>query len=380
MRDFLAEALDLHASSIVLDGHTDTPQRFLDEGWDWIGNPLGNGQFSGESARLGKIHGAFLAAWSEPAYSPGGAAQRTRQLIASVHEQVRRHPDSFVISRTPSEVRAAKRAGKFAAMISVEGGHAIENNLDILREFFSIGARYMTLTWANSTDWCGSSGDDGRDAGLSRFGREVVREMNCLGMLVDVSHVSDVAFWETLDQSDVPVIASHSSSRALSSAGRNVTDQMALALARKGGVVMVNFYAAFLSDSWREAYNAQRSAVEKELEPVTALYRERGETVPFVRKLRVIREHARRLPPVPFGVLVDHFDHLLHLIGPDHVGIGSDFDGIALSVEGMESAADMPKVTAALLERGWRASDLKGLLGENLLRVMATAQERAASE
>jgi len=377
MRDFLAEAKALHANSIVLDGHTDTPQRFVDEDWDWTGKPLGLGQLSAETAREGGVSGAFFAAWSEPAYSPGGSANRTRQLIASVHEQARRHPDSLRVCLTSSDVRSARDECAFAALIGVEGGHAIENNLDLLREFFAEGARYMTLTWANSTDWCGSSGDEGRDRGLSQFGRDVVADMNRLGMLVDVSHVSDTAFWDVLEQSDAPVIASHSSSRSLCSVGRNVTDEMALALARKGGIVMVNFYASFLSDPWRAAYTAQRPVVEEALAPMSAPYRERGHTIPFVKKLRVIREYARQLPPVPFSVLIDHFDYLLRLVGPDHVGIGSDFDGIALSVEGMESAADMPKVTAALLERGWSANDLKGLLGENLLRVMTIAQERA---
>ncbi len=377
MRDFLAEAHALHASSIVLDGHADTPQRFVDEGWNWTGDPLALGQLSAETARQGVLDGEFLIAWPEPEAWAGRFAERTRTLIASIHEQAARHPEAMTVSRTPDEIHAAKAAGRFAGMIGVEGGHAIENSLDILREFFNSGARYMTLTWANSNDWCGSSGAGANAVGLTDFGRDVVREMNRLGMLVDVSHVSDAAFWNVLDTSVVPVIASHSSSRTLCAAARNLTDEMATALASQGGIVMVNFYAAFLSDTWKAAYIAQRPQVQAALKPMKAYYRERGLPTPFTAELEVIRPYARKLPPIPFSVLVDHFDHLLKLVGPEHVGIGSDFDGIALSVEGMESAADLPKITAALLERGWPAGNLKGLLGENLLRVMGAAQTHA---
>ena len=378
MRDFLAEAYALHADSIVLDGHADTPLRFVDDGWEWASQPLGLGQLSAETARIGGLDGEFLIAWPEPNSWAGRLAERTRTLIASIHRQAARHPEALVVCCSPAEIRAAKAAGRFAALIGVEGGHAIEDSLDTLREFFASGARYMTLTWVNSTNWCGSSGE-GRDAkGLTEFGRDVIREMNRLGMLVDVSHISDSAFWDVLATSAIPVIASHSSSRTLCAAARNLTDEMAVGLAEKGGLIMVNFSAAFLSNAWRAAYVAQRPEVELALEPIRARYREQDEPVPFTAELEVIRPYARQLPPVPFSVLIDHFDHLLRLVGPEHVGIGSDFDGVALSVEGMESAADLPKLTAALLERGWLAKELKGLLGENLLRVMEIAQNFAA--
>lgn len=334
MRDYLAEAKMLHSQCVVLDGHADTPQRFVDEGWEWSGMPLGGGQLSAQSATSGGLHGGFLVAWADPKSWSGHFALRTRQLIASIHDQASKHPNKLAICRTPEDIRRARGRGEYAALIGVEGGHAIENDLDILREYFSSGARYMTLTWANSNDWCGSSGEGSNAPGLTAFGRDVVREMNRLGMLVDVSHVSDAAFWNVLETSSVPVIASHSSSRALCAALRNLSDDMAVALAQRGGLVMVNLYAAFLSDTWRAS--------------------------------------------VPFEVLVDHFDHLLRLVGPKHVGIGSDFDGMTLSVEGMESAADLPKITAALLRRGWTPDQLKALLGENLLRVMQVAADAAA--
>ena len=374
MADFLAQARALHADSIVLDGHADTPQRFLDEGWNWTGDPLGIGQLSAETAKQGGLDGGFLIAWPQPEEFAGRHAERTRALIASVHQQAQRHPQAVTVCRSADEVRSARQSGTFAALLGVEGGHAIENSLEVLREFHAAGARYMTLTWANANDWCGSSGAGARADGLTGFGRDVVREMNRLGMLVDVSHVSDAAFADVLGTSTAPVIASHSSARALCGAARNLTDDMARAIADRGGVVMVNFFAAFLSDTWREAWNAQKPAMEAALEPLRASYRSRGKPVAYCAEQEIERAWARRLPPVPFLVLVDHFDHMLRVAGPNHVGIGSDFDGIALSVEGMESAADLPKVTAGLLERGWAPAELKGMLGENLLRVLEATQ------
>jgi membrane dipeptidase len=379
MRDFLAEARELHATSVVLDGHADTPQRFVDEGWNWTGDPLGMGQLSAETAREGGLDGGFLIAWPEPEAWAGRFAERARTLIASIHEQARKHPEALAVCRTPKEILAAREAGRFAGMIGVEGGHAIENDLGILREFFNDGARYMTLTWANSNDWCGSSGAGLNATGLTSFGREVVNTMNGLGMLVDVSHVSDAAFWDVLETSKVPVIASHSSSRAICGALRNLTDEMAIALAAKGGLVMVNFYAAFVSDAYLRAYKERRPEFETALAPLRKEYAERGVPVPFHAELEISRPLARTLPAIPLSVLVDHFDHLLRLVGPGHVGIGSDFDGITLSVEGMETAADLPKITAGLLQRGWAADDLKGLLGANLLRVMSAAQDYASA-
>jgi membrane dipeptidase len=374
MRDFVAEARQLHDKYMVLDGHADTPQRFVDDGWNWTGDPLGLGQLSAETAREGGLDGGFLIAWPEPEAWAGHFAERTRSLIAGVHAQAAKHPAALRICRTPEEVRNAKGDGRFAALIGVEGGHAIENSLEILREFYASGARYMTLTWANANDWCGSSGGGANPMGLTAFGRDVIAEMNRLGMMIDVSHVSDAAFWDVLEASRVPVIASHSSVRRLCDAARNLTDEMALALAAKGGMVMVNFFAAFLNDDWRAAWNAQKPELLAALDVVRERFAAKGQHMPFSAEIAVDREFARRIPPVPFSVLLDHFDHLLKLVGPEHVGIGSDFDGIALSVEGMETAADLPQITAGLLERGWRPDDLRGLLGENLLRVMSAVQ------
>lgn len=379
MTDYLATARALHAESTVLDGHADTPQRFVDEGWNWVGDPLGDGQLSSATAAEGGLHGGFLIAWPEPERWRGRNAERTRSLIASVHSQAARSPARLAICRTASEVVGSRQAGRYAALIGVEGGHAIENDLHLLREFHAQGARYMTLTWFNSTDWCGSSGAGPDSPGLTDFGREVVREMNRLGMLVDVSHISDAAFWDVLETSGAPVVASHSSSRTLCGAARNLTDDMVRALVAQGGLVMVNFFAAFISDAWREGWNAMKPLIEAALGSAAAPYRVRGESLPFYEELRIERDVARQLPLAPFSSLVDHFDHLMRVAGPEHVGFGSDFDGIPLSVEGMDSAADLPKITAALLERGWPAADLRGVLGGNLLRVLRAAERHTAA-
>ena len=379
MSDFLQRAKALHRTCLVLDGHADTPQRFVDEGWQWTGEALGPGQLSAYTAKQGGLDGGFLIAWPEPEAWHGRFAERTRTLIAGIHQQARQHPEALAVCRTPTEILAAKEAGRFAALIGVEGGHAIENRLELLHEFFRSGARYMTLTWANANDWCGSSGAGENAMGLTGFGREVVRAMNQIGMLVDVSHVSDAAFADVLEISEAPVIASHSSARALCGAARNLTDEMILAVAAKEGIVMVNFYAAFLSDAWRKAWNEVKPRVEIALEPVREHYRKRNRPLPFFAEVEVGRAFAREIPPIPFCTLVDHFEHVLRIAGPEHVGIGSDFDGIALSVEGMDTAADLPKVTAGLLERGWKEEELRGMLGANLLRVLTQAQALAGA-
>lgn len=377
MTDFLDAARALHAEAIVLDGHADTPQRFVDEGWHWSGDLLGDGQLSSETADLGGLHGGFLIAWPEPERWHGRNAERTRSLIESIHGQAARFPNRLALCCTASEVLQARQTGRYAALVGVEGGHAIENSLDRLREFYAMGARYMTLTWFNSTDWCGSSGAGPNSPGLTAFGREVVREMNRLGMLVDVSHISDAAFWDVLDTSTAPVIASHSSSRTLCEAARNLTDDMVRALSAQGGLVMVNFFAAFVSEAWRTGWNALKPEVEAALDRAAAPYRASSSFLPFHEELRIERQFARRLPPAPFSTLVDHFDHLMRVAGSDHVGFGSDFDGIPLAVDGIDSAADLPKITAALLKRGWQAADLRGVLGGNLLRVLQTAEQHA---
>jgi membrane dipeptidase len=373
----------LHASALVIDTHADTPQRFVDEGWDFT-SPLAvadrpPGMLNLETARHGNLAAEFFAIWVDPGHTPPGRyAHRALTLIDGVHEQVRRHPDSLALCTSPEAILDAKAAGKFAVLMGIEGGHAIEDSLAILRTYHALGARYMTLTWANSNAWAESSGDlidsPARSPGLTPFGHEVVAEMNRLGMMIDISHVSDRTFADVLAASRAPVIASHSAARALTNSPRNLTDNQLRALAANGGVCMVNFYAAFIDEDYRQAWIAQRPLRAAAEQSFNAEYAARNQPVPFHISNGLDRAFAARIPRPPLESLIAHFDHIIHVAGVDHVGIGTDFDGISALPEGIDSAADLPRITAALLARGYSVEDLHKTLGANLMRVFKTVQ------
>ena len=379
----------VHSSALIIDTHADTPQRFVDERWDFSG-PLGTGMLNLATAAQGNLAAEFFAIWAEPLAWQGRYAFRTLQLIDGVLEQVRRHPTQMRLCVTPDQIVQARADGVFAALMGIEGGHSIENDLGLLRVYHRLGVRYMTLTWANSNDWADSSGDLDdphipHHGGLTPFGRDVVREMNRLGMMVDVSHVSDATFWDVLRTTHAPIIASHSSARALAASPRNLTDEMLRAVATNNGVVMVNFYASFLSDTWREAWSATSAERDRLLEAAALPYRQSGEPLPYAVSLAVDRafyaEHLEpTLPLVPFSTLIDHFDHVAQTAGIDHVGIGTDFDGFSMLPEGIASAADLPRITTALMQRGYTADQMRKLLGGNLLRVMGEVQAEAVRE
>jgi membrane dipeptidase len=272
---------------------------------------------------------------------------------------------------SPADILAANHAGKFAVLLGLEGGHSIEASLPLLRTFYRLGVRYMTLTWANANEWADSSGDEPRHNGLTGFGREVIREMNRLGMMVDVSHVSDKTFWDVLEVSATPVIASHSSARAITPARRNLTDEQMRALADRGGVALVNFYPAFLDQAWSDAWEASREDRKALHQTAAKPFREARLTVPYHISHRVDREFAARIPRPPFASLMAHFDHMIEVMGADHVGIGTDFDGIPALPEGIDSAADLPRITEALAARGHGVEALHKILGGNLMRVFA---------
>ena len=376
----------IHGEAIVLDTHVDTPQRFVDEAWDFTG-PLDGGHLNLDAARQGNLAGSFFALWPEPNEWRGRYAYRTLSLLDGVLEQVRKYPDDLALCTSPAEILAARAAKKFAILLGIEGGHAIENDLALLRLYHRLGVRYMTLTWANSNEWADSSGDlkdpnVQHHNGLTNFGREVVREMNRLGMMVDVSHVSDKTFWDVIEVTRTPILASHSSARALTSASRNLTDDQLRALAANGGVAMVNFYASFINENWRTAWTSTLKQREPLYEAAFAPYRERNQPVPYSAALAIDRafyaEHlASSTPLAPMESLIDHFDHIAKVAGIDHVGIGSDFDGFAILPAGIDSAADLPKITGALHTRGYGSQDLHKLLGGNLLRVFNEVQTAA---
>lgn len=374
----MQDAATVHAEALVIDTHADTPQRFVDEGWNF-GEALSGGMLNLDSARRGNLAAEFFAIWPEPHAWRGRYAERTLALINGVHAQVQRHPNDMQLCVSPKDILAARAEGKFAALMGIEGGHAIEGDIRLLRGFFDAGVRYMTLTWSNSNELADSSGDLQDPAvqhhgGLSDLGRKVVREMNRLGMMVDVSHASDETFWDVLRTTHAPVIASHSSARALTDVPRNLSDEMLRAVATNNGVVMVNFYPSFIDQHWHDTWHATAPEREKLYARARNFWANRQTPEPYSMCLGVDRRFykrqlAKELPLVPFKALIDHFDHVAKVAGIDHVGIGSDFDGFAILPDGIKSAADLPKITAALMERGYTPEQMRKLLGGNLLRV-----------
>lgn len=372
----IPEAKELHAKSIVVDTHDDTTQRLLDPNFEF-GARHSDGNVDIPRMREGGLDAIFFSIWIPGMVTGQPAVDRALVQIQAVRRTVAAHPNDLVLCTTADEIRRAKAAGKIAALMGVEGGHMINNDLATLDKFYGLGVRYMTLTHTVNTDWADSSGDKPAHDGLTPFGKQVVAEMNKLGMMVDISHVSDKTSWDVIATTRTPVIASHSSARALTSAPRNMTDEMLLAMKKNNGVVMVNFFPAFIDEKWREAWTAQAPERKKAQQAMEADYKSKGLPVPYNASDKIDREFAARIGRAPFDSLIDHFDHVIKIAGIDHVGIGTDFDGIPVPPDGIDSAADLPKVTAALMARGYTAEDMRKLLGGNLLRVFREVQAAA---
>jgi membrane dipeptidase len=377
----------VHRSALVIDTHADTPQRFVDEHFD-LADPLNGGNLNLDSIHKGNLGAEFFSIWVEPEQYKGHYARRTLELIDAVKQQAARHPDQIEFVTSPAGIEQAHRDHKFAALMGIEGGHSIEDSIPLLRQYYALGVRYMTLTWSNSNGWADSSGDiDDKSIphtteGLSEFGKDVVYEMNRLGMMVDISHVSDRTFYRAVIISRAPVIASHSDARALCDAPRNMTDTMLRAVANaggpesKGGVIQVNFFNGFLSQSWLNAQKAIKPEADKAVQALKDKAKAEGKPVPYDEIDKLQRQYADRIPRPPLSVLIDHIDHIAKVAGIDHVGLGSDFDGVSGQLpEGLDSPADLPKITAALMARGYSAEDCRKILGGNLLRVFREVEQ-----
>jgi membrane dipeptidase len=375
------KALEIQNSSIVVDTHADTPQRFLDENFD-IGStdPKDYGHISLDKAKAGNLGAEFFSIWVEPETNRGHFARHTLDLIDSVYEQAARHPDRMMMTFSVADIERAHREHKLAALLGIEGGHSIENDMHLLRDYYRLGVRYMTLSWSNTNEWADSSGDINdpkieHHNGLTENGKQFVLEMNRLGMLVDVSHVADKTFYDAIAVTKAPVIASHSSARALTNHPRNMTDDMLRAVAKNGGVVQVNFYNAFIDDNYRKASEAQAKEREAAVKAYDDQQKAAGKTVTYLDNDRIEREWAAKIPRPPLSALIDHIDHIAKVAGIDHVGLGSDFDGVSgATPEGIDSAADLPKITQALLDREYKVDDIRKILGGNLLRVFGEAE------
>jgi membrane dipeptidase len=372
------EARKLHFSSIVIDTHDDTTQRLYWEHFN-LETHSDVGQIDIPRMREGGLGAIFFSLWSPGTLTGAPGVKRAIDLIDSVREQVARHPKDLMLAGTAADIRRAHAEGRIAVLMGLEGGHMIADDLGVLRIYYALGVRYMTLTHTVKTDWADSSGDKPVHNGLTPFGRKVVLEMNRLGMLVDISHVSDKTFWDTIATTKAPIIASHSSCRAICDAPRNMTDDMIRALAENGGVIQINYHVGFLSQAYRDA--AQKIAPEIKAATDKAEQACGDDLQCQVwADARVSDEFTRegKLPPVHWEAIVDHIDHAVKLAGIDHVGLGSDMDGSTMPI-GMPDVTHLPQITDALLKRGYAPSDIRKILGENTLRVMEQA-ERVAHE
>jgi len=360
--------------------HADTVQFVIDEGAD-INSRVQTTHLDAVRMREGGLDAQFFSIWVEPEfYGTGGAraVARADEQIAAIRALAERHPETWTLATTAADIRRAAEAGKLAALLGLEGGYAIDEKLERVGHYFRAGVRYITPTWTHSLSWAGSSGDaEGATRGLDDFGRQVIREMNRLGMMVDVSHVSDKTFWDIVETSRSPVIATHSNCRAIANVARNLTDEMIVALAKTGGVVSVVFYPGFLEPGWK----VKKDALEAEILP---LIEEAGRNAAgpgssgriAADRVRA-REFAARLAPVPLARVADHVDRIVRLTGVEHVGLGSDFDGITATPAGLSSVAELPNLTDELLRRGYTDDDVTKILGDNILRVMEEVERRA---
>ncbi len=377
------EVRRVHQSALLIDTHNDVTSETV-RGLD-IGPRRPRGHTDVARLREGGVGAVFFAAYVASSFVEGNrGAHRTLEMIDTIRNDiVGRYPNDFTLCLTAGDIEAARRQGRIAALIGIEGGHAIQDSLRLLRTYYDLGVRYLTLTHSNTNNWADSSGDIARadvkhHDGLTAFGRQVIGEMNRLGMMVDISHVADKTFWDVIETSAAPPFASHSSCRALSGIGRNMTDEMIAALARKGGVVQINFGCEFLSqtsaDSSAWGNPARMRALRERVDKETADPEARRQ---LLRKL--MNEDDQKVRPAALADVVAHVDHIVRIAGIDAAGIGSDYDGVGCTPVGLEDVSKFPNLTRALLEKGYTADQIHKIYGGNLLRVMRAA-ERTARE
>ncbi|MCU1347826.1 MAG: hypothetical protein JWO56_856 [Acidobacteria bacterium] len=361
--------------AITVDTHADTPSEYLDHPFD-LAVTNTTGMFDYPRMKAGGLDAEFFAAYVPAKYANRGAAAYTMKIMETIHEMVDRYPSWVRFAGSTAEMRSAVKDGKRAILIGIEGGHAIEDSLDLLRAFYRFGARYMTLTHTNTNNWADSSGDEAKHNGLTPFGREVVLEMNRLGMLVDVSHVADKTFWDVIETTRAPIIASHSSARALAEHKRNMTDDMLRAVAKNHGVVMVNFYPVFLSTEVAQAFVERDKRLASQIAELKA--KDSAEGPEYQKGVKELLA-KNPLPKIPYTRIVDHIDHIAKVAGIDAVGLGSDFDGIGATPEGMEDVSKFGSIREELKRRGYSEADIRKVMGENLMRVFGDA-ERVSKE
>lgn len=370
-------ALRIHRDALLVDGHNDLPWEMRTRGDGSfrtidISRPQSKIHTDIPRLRQGGVGAQFWSVYVPSSSGPKGkAVTQTLEQIDSVYRMIDAYPDTFRFAGSVEDILSARRQGKIASLIGVEGGHSIDNSLGVLRMLYRLGVRYMTLTHSDSLDWADSATGDEKSNGLSPFGEQVVAEMNRLGMLVDISHISDATMKHVLRVAKAPVIASHSSARALCDHPRNVPDDVLNLVRANGGVIMINFYSGFIVPEGAQAARTFRAAYREMRKNITD-EKQREEAV-----RQWFAEH-----PVPRGSVhkvVDHIEHVIKVAGIDHVGLGSDFDGIPLTPEQLEDVSTYPVITQVLLDRGHSAEGIKKILGGNFLRVFRKAEDVAKS-
>ena len=368
------EAKKLQSSSIVIDTHDDTTQRLLDPKFD-LSVRHNDGNIDIPRMKEGGLSAIFFSIWISSKIMGPEAVKKSLDQIDAVRELVRKNPNDLILATSAADIREAKQQHKIAVLMGVEGGHMMGNDLSVLRTFAALGVRYMTLTHMDNNEWADSSTDKPAHNGLTDFGKEVIREMNRLGIIVDVAHVSDKTFYDALETSKAPIFSSHSSCRALCQAPRNMTDDMIRDLAKHGGVIQINYHVGFLSQEFRD-YEKAHPEAEKEINQEVKKRCGDNEACKLTTGDQVVRDfmQAGKLPKVDWTVIVDHIDHAVKIAGADHVGLGSDFDGAVMPL-GMQDVTHNPQITDALLKKGYSESDIRKILGENTLRVLTEVEQ-----
>ncbi|MEY5045262.1 MAG: hypothetical protein RL713_487 [Bacteroidota bacterium] len=368
----------LHQKAIVIDTHNDFLSTGIEKNKSFDMQLKGVTHSDLNRTKTGGIDIQVFSIFCDENYGNGTAYAFANREIDSLYAVVERNPTKMMLVKTPAELATAVQAGKLGAMMGVEGGHMIEDKIEYLEALYNRGARYMTLTWNNSTSWASSAADErakrnlGRPYGLTTFGKEIVKKMNKLGMIVDISHVGEQTFYDAIATSTKPVIASHSCTYALCPVPRNMTDDQIKALGKNGGVIHLNFYSGFVDSTFKQKNDAFLKKHEAEKNELL-----KNNPSDFYANLVLHEKYKDEIDGVrpSLSLLIDHLDHIVKLIGVDHVGLGSDFDGINSSPRELNDVTDMPLITQELLKRGYSKKDIHKILGGNFIRVFKANQQ-----
>jgi membrane dipeptidase len=361
---------------LILDAHIDTPRYFIDEDYR-LAEKHGYYELDIPRMRIGRVGGVFFGIYAQPQdYAPHLWLPRALECLEALHREVDANRAEMEFAWSSADIERIHRSGRIAALASLEGGHLIASSLRVLRLFYKLGVRYMTLAHFASNIYADSMTDAALHGGLSKAGRELVREMNRIGMMIDVSHTSDKAVLDAVEESTAPVIASHSSVKAIAPIVRNMPDETIRAVAKKGGVICINFHAGYLDKEAYETYIMNRPERDREIRDVLALHANDPQRWEMVRGIQ--RKYFAQMPKVDYRVLLQHIDHVVKIAGIDHVGLGSDFDGISgMTPTGMEDVSKYPVLVKGLLEMGYSDENVRKVMGLNIMRVFRAAEEAA---